>query len=752
MTEQEIKDAFLSIPLLIPLYEDEVSNTYPVPHIYSWKSVIGDEDKQLSLEKEIFNKFQSQPPTALYIGIPFCASKCKYCVYRVTTKHFRDNISLYLCNLDRELDLFTQNGVSFKNVKQVYVGGGTPSILEVDHIHELGSVLSKRIEINNLRSFCYELDPRTITEEKIDAMLDQNANRLSIGIQDLDDKVLLLQNRSSLSRHAHEALRLLASKKIYYNVDLIYGLPSQDVESWFKNLKYMASEYCVPEFTLYRMRIGRESNASTLDESDTFDARIRQKTLFSRASDELRELGYQRVRAFHWVREKYLKDWQVYGFAPMSDQNVSQPAGGSSQIGIGANAISHVDDILIRNVDYEYYNNSNHLSVGSFYRQYESDELARRLLHNINKSPFLIDRCDGALDSEISKLLDNGLVTDNGGVTCLTEKGLVLYDFIEEYLTYALTRFDERIRFSTPVDEGWNKDIADIIYPPIKDPSDPDRELSIVEFGAGVGALSIPVADHLAGKGIRFRWISYDRSVESLNFYSSRLKRLEDGWSESQDGTSWILKKKNAIIELRETDIEKDFVFSDNTDGFPKDVDVVFMPSFLNHISFKRDCLRFAWDRLKHKGQLVLGYPSGAWSASILGPTWNYDRNSDADAVYADFWKLWYESSRSLHEFFSRPLEDYSSLLNGEVKVIPHTLQTPSSEILFRLVVGCELSCCSTSRGSIQPSRSSYAREKQLDIFRKDARKILERLEELKADGHNIEEPFRYTWQMVEKP
>ena len=141
-------------------------------------------------------------------------------------------------------------------------------------------------------------------------------NRFSIGVQCLDDKILNGQNRKALSKDIKKALEILTEKKVYYNVDLIYGLPGQSQESWLNSLRTLVDEFAVPEFTLYRFRVGRETDLKSSDSDFSQDPRLIEKLMFAEAADFFKKKGYSRVRPCHWVDRNYSEAWESYRFAP----------------------------------------------------------------------------------------------------------------------------------------------------------------------------------------------------------------------------------------------------------------------------------------------------------------------------------------------------------------------------------------------------------------------------------------------------
>ena len=176
-------------------------------------------------------------PLSLYIHIPFCQSLCWFC--GCTSSVCRD-IKLaddYLELLKKELDLWRDNGMSKRILKQIHFGGGTPNFLSVEQILRLGELIRKYFTIDSDCEFSVELDPRTLTQEKVEAFVKIGINRASIGIQDTNADVQKAVNRIQPHEKNLESARWLREAGVKeLNIDLIYGLPLQTSQTFAKTL------------------------------------------------------------------------------------------------------------------------------------------------------------------------------------------------------------------------------------------------------------------------------------------------------------------------------------------------------------------------------------------------------------------------------------------------------------------------------------------------------------------------------------
>ncbi len=169
----------------------------------------------------------------VYIHIPFCKQKCFYCDFPsfAGRERFIDN---YLSALGRELELAAEKYGEQGRLKPatVYVGGGTPSLLALNQMEGLFAAIDKHINLDFVDEFTIEANPGTLTVDKLRLMKATGVNRLSIGVQSLDDDCLKSIGRIHTAREAVESVRL-AQEKGFDNIsiDLMYGLPGQTMET-----------------------------------------------------------------------------------------------------------------------------------------------------------------------------------------------------------------------------------------------------------------------------------------------------------------------------------------------------------------------------------------------------------------------------------------------------------------------------------------------------------------------------------------
>ena len=180
-------------------------------------------------------------PLSLYVHIPFCESLCYYCACnKIITKH-HERSAPYLRYLSKEVDLHVQHIGAGQSVSQLHLGGGTPTFFSDDELSELMAMLRRNFNLVPGGEYSIEVDPRTVTAERLAHLARLGFNRLSFGVQDFDPIVQKAVHRVQPAEQVFalvEAARGIGFESI--NVDLIYGLPKQTPESFDRTLAQVA--------------------------------------------------------------------------------------------------------------------------------------------------------------------------------------------------------------------------------------------------------------------------------------------------------------------------------------------------------------------------------------------------------------------------------------------------------------------------------------------------------------------------------
>ena len=179
-----------------------------------------------------------QGPLSIYVHLPFCESLCYYCACnKIITKH-HERAAPYLALLRREVELHVQHMGRGAAVSQLHLGGGTPTFLSDEELAWLMDLLRSHFTFQDGGEYSIEVDPRTVTAERLESLRQLGFNRLSFGVQDFDPDVQKAVHRV---QPAEQVFALVASaRRIGFdsvNVDLIYGLPKQNPQSFARTLE-----------------------------------------------------------------------------------------------------------------------------------------------------------------------------------------------------------------------------------------------------------------------------------------------------------------------------------------------------------------------------------------------------------------------------------------------------------------------------------------------------------------------------------
>ena len=170
----------------------------------------------------------------IYLHIPFCKQACYYCDF-----HFSTNLSTkreLVEAIARELTL-QKDYVNGERINTIYLGGGTPSMLDAEELELLFTTIHKNFSVNEAAEITLEANPDDLSLPRLRQLRSQGVNRLSIGIQSFDDKVLQFLNRAHNGQSAVicvEEARDAGFQNI--SIDLIYAIPGQDDEAWKQNI------------------------------------------------------------------------------------------------------------------------------------------------------------------------------------------------------------------------------------------------------------------------------------------------------------------------------------------------------------------------------------------------------------------------------------------------------------------------------------------------------------------------------------
>ncbi len=252
-------------------------------------------------------------PLMLYIHIPFCKIQCFYCTCHTYITNDYQKVKDYLDSLYKELallkDFFNENSIK-PNFTEIHIGGGSPTLLKEEEFDVLIKNISELVEINKLREFSLEIDPRTIDKERLRYYSKKGINRISFGIQDFESDVQKAINRVQpfelVEKLMTPEIRNIFSHGI--NLDILCGLPNQTTETikrTFEKIIHLSPDrVCYsflgffPEYAKhqYLMFDGKNGRPNRLP--DKYERRI----MFMTGVEMLLKNGYIRTGYDHFTK------------------------------------------------------------------------------------------------------------------------------------------------------------------------------------------------------------------------------------------------------------------------------------------------------------------------------------------------------------------------------------------------------------------------------------------------------------------
>ena len=209
---------------------------------------------------EILNEFDKQPdgsvPLGLYLHIPFCRKRCKFCYFRVYTNQNAKEIQRYVDALSREIELISQSpGVQGRHLSFVYFGGGTPSHLSSRQLLSLRDQLSKSVSWETAEEVTFECEPGTLSLDKVKTLKEIGITRVSLGVENFDDEILEKNGRAHLSPEILRAYQWIQQVEFpQVNIDLIAGMIGETDENWTACIE-QALEMEPDNITIYQMEL-----------------------------------------------------------------------------------------------------------------------------------------------------------------------------------------------------------------------------------------------------------------------------------------------------------------------------------------------------------------------------------------------------------------------------------------------------------------------------------------------------------------
>ncbi|QCT94379.1 oxygen-independent coproporphyrinogen III oxidase [Caminibacter mediatlanticus TB-2] len=318
------------------------------PRYTSYPTAI--EFKELAPE-DIYEDLKSNKPISLYFHLPFCKSACYFCGCNVIYTSKADKRRRYIDYLKKELKLWSEYLDTNRLVRQLHFGGGTPTFFtpqELEEIFELIYSYFKNFESD--AEISVEIDPRFFDENHMKVLKKYGVNRISFGVQDFNEQTQKAVNRIQpfdLTKKAVDIARNYGINSI--NIDLIYGLPYQNLET-FKNTLKLVKELNPDRLAVFNYAHvpWLKKGMRKIDET-TLPAPEEKLKIFKYTIDFFENNGYKMIGMDHFAKE----DDELFKAIEKGELHRNfqgyTTKGGADLIGIGLTSISETDKAYFQN-------------------------------------------------------------------------------------------------------------------------------------------------------------------------------------------------------------------------------------------------------------------------------------------------------------------------------------------------------------------------------------------------------------------
>lgn len=414
------------------------------------------------------NYGENLPDLSLYFHIPYCDTLCYFCGCNMIVTRNHDRMKEYIKYLKNEIDLLRQFINPERKVAQLHWGGGTPTSLNPDEINSLISYINQSFEFKDDAECGCEIDPRGLTKEHLIALREGGFNRISMGVQDFNEKVQKYVNRiqpEEMTRQVVEWVRELGFQSV--NLDLMYGLPFQTISTFEETLdkileispdRIAVFNYAhVPWMKKHQALIHPEDLPSPQEKLNILKLSI----------EKLTSNGYVFIGMDHFAKPEdelaiALREKKLY----RNFQGYSTNAG-CDLYAFGITSISQLENVYAQNMktekDYFQALDNERIPIFRGYRLNEDDQIRRTVIMrlmcdfelNFNEveTKFKIDFKNYFQNSlkNLSEMVDDGLVEIYEDKIKVTEMGRLLIRNIAMKFDGFIERKQDEMKYSRTI-------------------------------------------------------------------------------------------------------------------------------------------------------------------------------------------------------------------------------------------------------------------------------------------------------------
>jgi oxygen-independent coproporphyrinogen-3 oxidase len=325
-------------------------------------------------------------PLGVYLHIPFCRKRCHFCYFRVYVNKSAREVEQYLDILAREWELYLERpAIAGRPVDFVYFGGGTPSFLSTRQLESLVGRLTAVTSWQTAEEITFECEPGTLTETKLAAIRGMGVSRLSLGVENFDDRILELNGRAHRSPEidrVYAAARRFGFPQI--NIDLIAGMLGETDENWTACVR-RTLELEPDSVTIYQMELPYNTtiSANLLKGGSQFSEPVApwstKRRWVAEAFETLERAGYHIGSAYTAVKDPS-KARFIYRDRLWE---------GADLVGLGVASFGHINGVHLQNLDtWETYSAAierNQLPVNRGYKPTDEERMIREFVLQLKR-------------------------------------------------------------------------------------------------------------------------------------------------------------------------------------------------------------------------------------------------------------------------------------------------------------------------------------------------------------------------------
>lgn len=261
----------------------------------------------------------------MYIHVPFCKYICKYCDFcKKFTKNF--DHSEYIDALISEFRHVYEND---SKIDTIYIGGGTPSALNYDQLVRLLVFINDNIDTRNVTEFSFECNPDDIDDKLLTLLQDSGVNRLSIGVQSLNDNILKNVNRNHTVEDVERTITLAGKYFNNISIDLMFNLPGQSIEDIKDSFTFIKRHSDVITHISYYSLILENNTVLGINNFENFSD-DEEDEIYKLIQEELKSLGYEQYEISNFCKNSFeskhnMKYWsgsEYYGIGLGASQYI----------------------------------------------------------------------------------------------------------------------------------------------------------------------------------------------------------------------------------------------------------------------------------------------------------------------------------------------------------------------------------------------------------------------------------------------